>query len=100
MKLFLKNKMGADAKGIYNPDKHEFIVLKGSKVSAMVSDSPRFYGKESVFKYRNAFTKNGVVTQDVVFKSSSTAANFITGYSTNGMLAWRNEKNEKLKSLL
>ncbi len=100
MKLYLKNRSGVDAKGTYNSEKKEFIVLKGSKISDSISDSPLFRGKNSVIKYRNTYTKNGIVTKDVVFKSASTAANFVTGSSTNGMLAWKNDKNERLKNLI
>ncbi len=100
MNLFLKTRKGVDAKGVYNPEKHEFIVLKGSKVSGYISESPRFGGKNTVKKYRDTYTKNGVVVKNIIFKSSSTAANFVTGSSTNGMLAWKNENNEPLKSLI
>lgn len=40
------------------------------------------------------------VIKDAVFKSSSTAANFVTGTSTNGLMAWKNEDGIKLKQLI
>lgn len=37
---------------------------------------------------------------DTVFKSLSTAENFVTGGSTDGMSAWKDSSGKKLKELL
>ena len=34
------------------------------------------------------------------FRSPSTAANFVTGNSTNGLLAWKDENGRTLKEIL
>ena len=50
-----------------------------------------------------AFRKFSIVIsakQDVAFKSASTAANFVTGRSTNGLITWKNSDGIILKSLL
>ena len=41
--------------------------------------------------------KDGVVSKDVHFTSASTAANFVTGASTNGMTAWKTKDGKTLK---
>lgn len=102
MTLFLvqKNK-GVNAKAEYDVNNKVFTVLKGSTVSEEVSHSERFRGSESIVRQRsNGVVKKCVVTQDVQFRSPSTAANFVTGASTNGMIAWKNEQGETLKSIL
>ena len=40
------------------------------------------------------------IKTNVQFKSSSSAANFVTGMSTNGLLAWKNEDGIPLKNLI
>ena len=40
------------------------------------------------------------VIKDVPFKSASTAANFVTGASTNGLTAWKDENGKTLKVIL
>ena len=101
LQLVLKGRKGQfEAKATYDVAKKEFIVLKGSTVSSRVSESEKFRGSESVKKMREAYVKNGKVTKDVCFSSASTAANFITGSSTNGMLAWKDENGTYLKELL
>ena len=40
------------------------------------------------------------VIKDVPFKSASTAANFVTGASTNGLTAWKDENGKTLKAIL
>lgn len=100
--LFLQGRqLKYDAKATYDVDKGKFIVKKGSLVSSIVSDATKFRGKDSVLKMREAFVSDRIVTQDVEFKSASTAANFVTGTSTNGMIAWKENKSKKtLKELL
>jgi len=102
MKLYLIQKSkGVNAQAEYDVETKTFKVLKGSVVSLEVSHSERFRGTASIIKQRsNGVVKNGKVTQDVEFKSPSTAANFVTGASTNGMIAWKNENGEVLKSIL
>ncbi len=94
-----KNK-GYSAKAKYDIDKKTFVVLKGSSVSAEVAQSEKFRGASSIISAREKYVKNGVVSEDVTFKSSSTAANFITGRSTNGMITWKDKNGTKLKDLL
>ena len=43
---------------------------------------------------------NNVLQTDMIFKSASTAANFVTGNSTNGLIAWKNKDGVILKTLI
>ena len=101
MKVFLKNRnSGADAQGEFNEKTQELIVLKGSKVSKDISASPTFRGASRIKKEREEHVQNGIVVEDVRFKSSSTAANFVTGNSTNGLRSWKTEDGLSLKEVL
>lgn len=101
MKLVLvRQKSGIDAWAEYNPENKEFVVKKGSIVSEKVSHSEKFRSVNTVEKLRDEYVKNRRVIEDIVFKSSSTAANFVTGVSTNGMQAWKDEDGNILKNIL
>lgn len=89
-----------EAKARYDVEKKEFVVLKGSRVSDSVSDTGKFRSANAVKKLREAYVKDHIVVQDVCFHSSSTAANFVTGISTNGKLAWKDKDGNSLKKLL
>ena len=95
-----RTRSGVDATGEYDPDTKECIVKKGSKVSAEVAHSEKFRGANTIEKYRAEYVKGGVVSKDVHFKSASTAANFVTGASTNGMTAWKTKDGKSIKDAL
>lgn len=88
------------AKAEINLQTRTTIVLKGAKISERISLGS-FRSAKSVEKLRlSGCIKDGVLQYDLSFKSPSTAANFVTGTSTNGMLAWKNEEGKNLKSLI
>ncbi len=99
MLLYLKRNY-AEAIAEYDPDKKACVVKKGSKVSDDISYTEKFKGANTIEKYRAKYVKDGVVLEDAPFKSSSTAANFVTGRSTNGLTAWKDENGVSLKALL
>lgn len=101
MKLVLKSASGKyEAYGEYNPETKEMVVKKGSRVSRNISEGKTFRGAETIRKTRSLYVVNHVVQEDIVFKSASTAANFITGVSTNGLAVWKNEDGVTLKVIL
>lgn len=101
MKLYIKRAKGnIDAVAEYDVSTKKFTVLKGSKVSDKIAYSEKFRGSKSIEKNRSTTVENGYVTTDVIFKSASTAANFVCGSSTNGLTAWKNEQGETLKVML
>ena len=98
--IFLKTKDGADAEATYNIDTKECVVKKGSIVTEGISSAPTFKSTKSIKKQRDEYVKENVVIQDVHFKSSSTAGNFVTGRSTDGMHAWKDNKGTPLKKII
>ncbi len=102
MKLYLVRRNSCvNAQAEYDIENKKFVVLKGSSVSEKISTSECTKCANSIKRQRsNGIVKNHRLTQDVEFKSPSTAANFVTGTSTNGMIAWKNEKGEMLRSIL
>lgn len=77
-----------------------FVVLKESTVSETIAYSKKFRGAKSIEKGRAGVIDGIKVIQDVTFKSASTAANFVTGTSTNGLTAWKDENGKTLKVIL
>lgn len=92
MKVRLVSKrMNLLAYGEYVPETGELTVFAGSTVSDGISASKTFRGKKSIEKAREGRVNGNVLSENVTFKSPSTAANFITGGSSNGMRLWKTE---------
>ena len=58
----------------------------------------------SVVKLREKYLADGKVetlttTEDILFSSSSAAADFVTGYSVSGPATWKNSAGVTLKEL-
>ncbi|MEY8329609.1 DUF4357 domain-containing protein [Lachnospiraceae bacterium 48-33] len=100
MKVFLKTKSGANAVGEFDIQTKALVVKKGSTVSPDIHSSEKFRGTKTIEKYREQYYKGAVTTADVAFKSASTAANFVTGRSTNGLITWKDSDGNTLKSLI
>ena len=101
MRLYLKrNKGDISAIGEYDTQTKNMTVLKGSRVSDNIAYSEKFRGAKTIEKNRKNAVRDGVVITDIVFKSASTAANFITGSSTNGLTAWKDDEGRKLKDIV
>ena len=73
---------------------------KGSRVSENILSSLTFRGAKTIEKQRSLYVKNNIVQENIIFKSSSTAGNFVTGNSTDGPSSWKNESGKKLKEIL
>jgi hypothetical protein len=65
-----------------------------------VHHSEKFRGSNTIEAFREKYVVNGVVKEDVVFKSASTAANFVTGSSTNGLTSWKTEEGVQLRAII
>lgn len=101
MKLYISRpKKGIEAVCEFSPEAKTFTVLQGSRVSTEIAHSEKFRGAASILKSRAGSVKDRIVINDIVFKSASTAANYVTGSSTNGLTAWKNEKGISLKEIL
>lgn len=95
MKLHLtRPRSNINAVAEYDMANKTFTVLKGSTISEHIAYSEKFRGAKSIEKSRSG------VVKDVVFKSASTAAIFVTGASTNGLTAWKDEAGKTLKFIL
>lgn len=98
--LYLTSKMkNISATGEYNSATKQFTVLKGSRVSDSISQSTTFSGRRTVEKNRRNTVIDCIVVKDITFKSASNAANFVTGYCTNGLIAWKNKEGQTLREI-
>lgn len=101
MKIILKSRKNAyNAIGEYNLETKEVIVLKNSIVSKEIAHSEKFKGANTIEKMRKDKIVNNSLKDDMAFKSLSTAANFVTGRSTNGLIAWKTEDGTKIKDII
>ena len=101
MKLYMKRKNKTiESVAEYDLENGSVTVLKGSTVSATIAYSEKFRGAKSIEKSHSEYVENGIVIKDAYFKSASTAANFVTGSSTNGLTAWKSENGNTLQSIL
>lgn len=101
MLLYLKReKTNINAVAEYDLNAKTFTVLKGSTISARIAYSEKFRGSKSIEKNRRGVVDGNVVIKDTSFKSASTSANFVTGTSTNGLTAWKDENGQTLKAIL
>lgn len=87
------------AKGLVTTE--GFVVLAGSEVNKKVSEKSLSPG---AIKLRERLFCEGKVenlktTEDILFSSSSAAADFLLGYSVSGPRTWKNNKGISLKEL-
>ena len=75
------------ATGIYGEGK--LTVLKGSKINLVDSFPEMSQNLKDMRSNRELVAENGELLRDVDFSSPSSAAQFVTGRSVNGYIAWR-----------
>lgn len=101
MKLYIKSKnKNIDAVCDYNRETGKFTVLKGSILSEDVASSDTFRGERPILKKRSGCVKDNVLLVNKEFSSSSTAANFVKGVSSNGLICWKDKNGKTLKAIL
>lgn len=101
MKVYIiRERSGIKAKGEYDPATRSLTVLRGSVLSATITYTEKFRGAKSIEKSRAGVLKENVLQKDVAFKSASTAANFVTGTSTNGLTAWKDKEGKSIKEYI
>lgn len=101
MKVYLVNaRRGVNATGEFNPTTNALTVLKGSVLSKDVAHTPKFRGSKTIEKYREGRVQDCILLEDVSFKSSSTAGNFVTGRSTNGPAVWKDDAGRTVKEII
>lgn len=74
-----------------------FVVLKGSQIETMDSESipPGIKERRAKAKLDN----NGVLQEDVLFSSPSYAAAFVIGGHANGLIEWKTSEGRTLKEI-
>lgn len=97
--LYLKTG-AADAVGEITSE--GFVVLKGSRINEKTSEKSLSKGMKAL---REKYIALGLVdeelitTEDILFSSSSAAADFVTGYSVSGPANWKNIKGKTLREI-
>lgn len=77
-----------------------FVVFAGATLNEKTSESLSEGMQKQRQKLLDSSKVNGLVTtEDILFSSSSAAANFILGYSVSGPLKWKNKKGKTLKEI-
>ena len=97
--LYLKTG-AADAIGTITTE--GFVVLAGAKVNEKTSEKSLSKGMAKLRKkHFDAGHVSGdlVTTQDILFSSSSAAADFVTGYSVSGPATWKDKNGKTLKEI-
>lgn len=76
-----------------------FVVFKGG----IVSESPTTSCPDGIKQLREQYAEkiddNNVLKEDILFKSPSAAAAFVTYASANGLTMWMNDKAKSLKDI-
>lgn len=90
---------GATATGRVTPER--FVVLKGAAVNEKTSMKSLSTG---LIKLREKYFNDGRVenlltTEDILFSSSSAAADFVLGYSVSGPRTWKAKDGRSLKDI-
>lgn len=76
-----------------------FLLLAGSKISKSVTPSCPTYTIELRKRYSHYYEPEYILARDLLFKTSSSASNFVKGASTNGKDSWKNNKGLTIKQL-
>jgi len=74
-----------------------FVVLKGSHIEPNDSDSIPPGIKEA--RQKAKIDEDGVLQEDVLFKSPSYAAAFVIGGHANGLTEWKTDDGKTLKDI-
>lgn len=74
-----------------------FVLLKGSQISEHITESLSDFAKRNRKKYANYIDENRLTTKDILFASSSGAAEFVGGTSLSGNEQWKTEDNKSPK---
>lgn len=95
--FYLKNdKNEIDAKGKITSD--GFVVLNGSRISLKETPKCPDYIKNRRKKILEKY-KDGILKEDLIYKSPSTSAAVVIGSSANGRVEWKDKNGKTLKEL-
>lgn len=93
------NMGNAKASGIVTTE--GFVLFSGSVVNEKTSEKSLSKGAISLRKkhFDAGKVKDLTTTEDILFSSSSAAADFVTGYSVSGPANWKNKNGVTLKEI-
>lgn len=93
------NQGNASGKGMITTE--GFVLFAGAVLNEKTSEKSLSKGAATLRKKHLASNKvkDFVTTEDILFSSSSAAADFVTGYSVSGPATWKNEAGVTLKEL-
>lgn len=100
VEIFLSSRDNSyDAKGTYEDG--VVIVKKGGHIQLDFANHIRGGKKAKTYREDKEYVSaEGIILKDCEFTSASTAAQFVTGRSTNGLVAWKVEKKKSLKDYI
>lgn len=98
VKLYL-SMGGANATGIVTTE--GFVLLAGAVVNEKTSEKSLSKGAVTMRKkhFDAGRVKDLRTTEDILFSSSSAAADFVTGYSVSGPANWKDKNGKTLKEI-
>lgn len=88
---------GEEVDAICRRTEEGFVVLKGSKIELMEAD----YIPDNIKKDRSRakIDKNGILQEDILYKSPSAAGTFVIGANINGQRYWKNKEGLSLREI-
>ena len=98
--LYLKRKnqkSGNFVEGKGSQTTEGFVVFKGSQIDP--DDSYNTLHRIKEIRQKALINENGILQEDVLFKSPSAAATFLLGYNANGLIEWKTADNKTLKDI-
>ena len=96
MKIILKSKKNTHY-AIANFENGKVTVLKDSKIYLPIAFEKMSRDALEARNDSSIVDEKGLVLKDVSFNSVTTAAQFVTGRSVNGLIAWRIDDKVSLK---
>jgi hypothetical protein len=78
-----------------------FVVFAGSTVNGKISVKSLSVGMQKLRQklFNSDKVKDLITTEDILFSSSSAAADFILGYSVSGPRTWKTKDGRSLKEI-
>lgn len=80
--------------------KDGYLLLKGSKISSVIAPSCKDWVKKAREENADKINSDYILTEDIMFKSSSSAAAFVSASSLNGKICWKDTNGTLLKDLI
>lgn len=76
-----------------------FVMLKGSKIKVSIAPSLRVAIKTLRTKYCDRVTADGILLEDILFRSPNEAAQFAVGYPINALITWKTADGKTLREI-